>query len=136
MALVTTNAGEVELLNKMLQHTSDTENYILKLYNNNYTPDMNSTTESFTIAAFSGYSDVTLTRSGWTNSTTVNNKAQSSYAQQSWTCGSGSDTVYGYFVVGESSNVCLWAERFATPRTLSNTDILNLTPLFTLNSEN
>jgi hypothetical protein len=136
MSIVLPNEGEIELLNKMLQHTSDSENYILKLYNNNYTPDGNATTASFTTAIFSGYADVTLARSNWSNATlNASNKGQTSYSQQSWTCGVTGDTVYGYFVVGDISGKCLWAEKFVTPRTLSNTDILNITPSFTLSTD-
>lgn len=137
MPLVVPNAGEVELLDKLLKDalTVD-ENYTLKLYNNNVTPDQTSVVGTFTEATFTGYSAKTLTRTGWTASSTVSNKAQSSYAQQSWTCGATGETVYGYYVLGATSGVCLWAEKFASPRILANTDVLNLTPVFTLNSEN
>lgn len=136
MPLVVSNAGEIELLNKMLRNTSDTENYILKLYRNNYTPTATSSVSDFTSAIFTNYSDKTLARTSWTAATTVAGKAQSSYSQQSWTCGATGDTVYGYYVVGQTSGVLLWAEKFSIARPLANTDILNLTPVFTLNSEN
>jgi hypothetical protein len=137
MPLVVPNVGEIELLDKMLKNALVTdENYTLKLFNNNVTPDQSFTASSFTEATFTGYVAKTLTRSGWGAAATVSNKAQSSYAQQSWTCGIVGDTIYGYYVVGATSTVLLWAERFTTPRTLGNTDILNVTPVFTLNSEN
>jgi hypothetical protein len=138
MALVTPNVGEVELLDKMLKDAlSSDENYILKLYNNDYTPVSGSTAANFTAATFTNYAHKTLTRTGWGAASTVSNKASSTYsAQQSWTCGATGDTVYGYWVIGATSTVSLWAERFGTPRTLANGDILNLTPKFTLNSEN
>ena len=138
MALVVPNVGEIELLTKMLKAalTVD-ENYILKLYKNNYTPVQSSTDADFTEATFTSYAAKTLTRTNWGAPTTVSNKASSTYSvQQSWTCGASGETVYGYYVMGATSGVLLWAEEFADPIPMANTFVLNLTPVFTLNSEN
>lgn len=135
--LVLSNVGELELLDKMLKDAlAVDENYTLKLFTNNVIPDQSSVAGTFTEATFSGYVAKTLVRSGWSAATTVSNKAQSSYSQQSWTCGLTGDTIYGYYVIGETSTVLLWAERFASPRIVANTDILNVIPVFTFNSEN
>lgn len=137
MPLVVPDVGEVELLDKMLKDalTVD-ESYTLKLYSNNYTPVQGSTAASFTESTFTSYAAKTLTRAGWTAATTVSNKASASYAQQSWTCGTTGGTVYGYYVIGTTSTVVLWAELFPVARVLAVNDVLNLTPVFTLNSEN
>ncbi len=138
MALYTPNAGELELLDKMLKDPLVTdENYILRLYQNNYTPDDSSVPGSFTEASFTNYAAVTMTRSGWNASVTVSNKAESSYgsAPLAWTCGASGNTVYGYYVSGATSTVVLWAEKFATSRVLANADVLQLTPKMTLNHE-
>jgi len=138
MALVVPNAGELELLDKMLKDAlSLNEDYILKLFQNDYTPDQTTANGSLTEANFTNYAAVTLTRAGWNSAVTVSNKAESSYgsAAQSWTCGTTGNTIYGYWVANPS-NVVLWAERFAVSRVLANGDVLNLTPKFTLNSEN
>lgn len=137
MALVTPNAGELELLDKMLKDAlSSDEDYILKLFQNDYTPDQATVVGSLTEANFTNYAAVTLTRAGWNDAVTVSNKAESSYGSvpQSWTCGSSGNTIYGYYVCNPSDTV-LWAERFATSRVLADGDILNLQPKFTLNSE-
>jgi hypothetical protein len=137
MPLVIANVGELELLDKMLKDALTTdENYTLKLFNNNVTPDQASVAGTFTETAFTGYVAKTLTRAGWSAATTVSNKAQSSYSQQSWTCGATGDTIYGYYVIAATSSTLLWAERFASPRIVANTDVLNVTPVFTFNSEN
>jgi hypothetical protein len=136
MTLVVPNVGEIELLNKMLKAAlTVNEDYTMKLYKNNATPDQNSVATDFTEATFTGYAAKTLLRSNWVSSTTVSNKAQSQYPQQSWTCGATGDTIYGYYMVGATSTILLWAERFTNPRVLTNGDILNITPVFTLNSE-
>lgn len=132
------NAGELELLDKMLKDALSTnETYILKLYKNDYTPVDASTQTNFTEATFTNYAAFTLTRAGWNAAVTVSNKAETSYttSPRSWTCGASGNTVYGYWVIGTTSNTCLWAERFATSRVLASGDVLNLTPKFTLNKE-
>lgn len=138
MALVVPNVGEIELLTKMLKAALDTdEDYKLKLYSNNYTPLQSSTDADFTEATFTNYTEKTLTRANWGTPTTVSNKGSSTYGvQQSWTCGASGQTVYGYYVMGATSDVLLWAEKFENPIPMANTFILNLTPTFTLNSEN
>lgn len=138
MALITPNTGELELLDKLLKDALSTnENYILKLYRNDYTPDDNSVAGSFTEANFTNYAAKTLTRALWNAAVTVSGKAETSYgsAPQSWTCGASGNTIYGYYVTGATSGTVLWAERFATSRVLADQDVLNLTPKFTLNKE-
>ncbi|MCB9949571.1 MAG: hypothetical protein H6824_01165 [Planctomycetaceae bacterium] len=137
MPLITSNAGELELLDKLLKDPLTTnEDYVLKLFQNDYTPDQTTVEASLTEANFTNYAAVTLTRSGWSDAVTVSNKAESSYATQSWTCGTTGNSVYGYYVTGSTSGTVLWAERFAATRTLVSSDVLNLQPKFTLNSEN
>lgn len=138
MAIVVPNVGEIELLTKMLKEAlSVDEDYILKLYKNNYTPVQGSTDSNFTEATFTNYTSKTLTRANWGAPTTVSNKASSTYGvQQSWTCGATGETIYGYYVMGDNSGVLLWAEKFTDPIPMANTFVLNLTPVFTLNSEN
>lgn len=138
MALVVPNAGELRLLNILLKLTSKTDDMHLKLYHNDVTPDANSMSASFASATFDGYTIMPLARATWNSAVVSSTKAESSYgsAALSWTCGATGDTVYGYWVEDSADGVCMWAERFGTARQLSNTDILNITPKFTLESEN
>lgn len=142
MALVVPDLGELELLDKMLKDALSTdENYIMKLYQNNYTPVAGSGNPSgtFTEANFTNYTNRTLTRANWSAAATVSNKAESSYgtSPQSWTCGATGNTIYGYYVQqANAPSYVLWAELFSTARVLANGDILNITPKFTLASEN
>jgi hypothetical protein len=125
MALVVPNDGELELLDKMLKDAlSVDENYVLKLFQNNYTPDQATVAASLTEANFTNYAAATLTRALWNTAVVVSNKAETSYGSsaQSWTCGTTGNTIYGYYVVGATSATVLWAERFATSRVLANGD--------------
>lgn len=116
---------------KMLKDAlSADENYILKLYRNDYSPDANAAPGSFTEANFTSYAARTLTRTNWNAAVTVSGKGESSYGTtpQSWTCGTTGNTVYGYWVEGATSAKVLWAERFSTSRVLASGDVLNITP--------
>lgn len=136
MPLVVPNVGELELLDKLLKDALVTdENYILRLYKVDVTPDANSTVGTFTEADFSGYSAKTLNRASWSAAITISDKATSQYPQQSWTCGVTGNTIYGYYVLGANSGTLLWAERFVASRALEDGDVFQLTPTFTLNSE-
>lgn len=140
MALVVPNEGELELLKKLLINTTDSENYLVRLYKNDPTLDDATTLTDFTQTTFTSYAQTTMVRgvagNCWDTPSTVSDKAQSSGTAQSWTCGATGDTIVGYYVVGSSSNKVLWAEKFSTARVLTSGDILNLTPQFTLNSAN
>jgi hypothetical protein len=139
MALVVPAQGELRLLDTMLKLALSTnENHILKLYKADYTPTSSTASGSFTEATFNGYAARTLTRANWQTTVLVSGKGQSSYGSspQSWTCGTTGNTIYGYWVEGSTSAKVLWAERFTTSRVLGTNDVLNLTPQFTLASEN
>ena len=137
MALVVPNQGELQLLQKLLKNTSDTEDYLLRLYQNNYNPVEGSVLGSFTEADFTNYAQKTIARGDWAApSINGSNKAESSVAAQSWTCGASGNTVYGYYIVGATSGVVLWAEKFSVSRVLGDGDILNVTPIFNLSSAN
>lgn len=118
---------------------STDETYLLKLYKTNVTPNSVTAKTSFTEANFTGYAARTLTRANWSNAITNGSSAgEASYGTtpQSWTCGVTGNTVYGYWVEGTTSAKVLWAELFGTSRVLASGDILNLTPKFTLQSQN
>ena len=137
MALVVPDEGEIELLKKLLKNTTDTEDYLLRLYKNNYVPSGTTTATDFTEANFTNYAEKTIARSDWATPTTgVTNKAESEVTLQSWTCGTVGNTIYGYYVIGSVSGKVLWAEKFASARVLEDSDILNVTPKFNLSSAN
>ena len=140
MALVVPQEGELQLLQKMLKVALSTdETYILKLYRTNVTPNSATAKTSFTEANFTGYAARTLTRANWSAGVIYGSAAaEVSYGTtpQSWTCGTTGNTIYGYWVEGAASTKVLWAELFATARVLANGDILNLSPKFTLQSQN
>lgn len=138
MGIIVTNAGE-NILNKWLfKDTSITENLTLCLYVNDYTPVATSTTANFTEASFTDYTSKTLSRASFNDpSTNGSGKSEITYAQQSWTVGTGSSaTIYGYFIKGATSGTTIFAEKFATPRTYAAGDSFQMNPKISLFSEN
>ncbi len=135
MSLVAANVGELLLLEWALKSTSAPENLTLKLFKNDYTPVAGSVAGNFTEANFTDYVAKTLSRASWGAPAIVGGKAETQYAQQSWTCGTTGNDIYGYYIVGATSGTLIWAERFAAMRPLAENDVLNLVPLLTLNSE-
>ena len=144
--IVLPKISKLELLNKVLKD----EDIILKLYQNNYIPDDNTLLSNFTEANFDGYSAIVLDKidlstTEWTtpsisffpcseegssgySGTSGYNEAITANTPQSWTCGDTGNTVYGYYMVGATSNILLWSDAFEIPRTLGSTDVISITP--------
>jgi hypothetical protein len=136
MALVLTEDGMNLMLNWTLQATSTPENLKVRLFESSTTPATDSVLGDFTTATFTGYADITLDRSTWDNAASVTGTPTIIYGDTlSWTCGLVGSTVYGYLTFGAATNTLFWAELFATPRTLTNSDILDLTPKFTASNQ-
>lgn len=136
MALLVPDVGEVELLKRLLYGNAGRENWTLKLYKNNVTPAEGDTAATYTEADFTGYTSKTLTStqsaSTWAVPSTTSGTTSSQYGTaQTWNA-SPAQTVYGYFVVGASSTILLFAEVFGTAKNLVSGDTLTVTPRFEL----
>ena len=130
MSLLVPDVGERKFLNVAINGVAN-EDLTLKLYKNNYTPVEGSVAGDFTEATFTGYAAVTLARGSWTVAT-VAGLTTAAYAQQAFTSSADQtlENEYGYFVVGASSGVLWWAERFTGgPFPIQfNGDQINVTP--------
>ncbi len=134
MALVVPSASEDRLLG-WLVNSANSSNLTLKLYKNDVTPDASSTSSTFTVADYSGYSSATLTRGSFTIAQS-GGKSVATYTDVTFgPAGSGSQTIYGYSVHDNSGNL-LWAERLASSVSITTSTTLTITPNFTLASEN
>ena len=135
MALVMSSAGMQLLIDRALKTAlSSNDDYKLQLFQNNITPTYSTSSGSYTLANFTGYSDATLTRSGWNASTSSSGVATITYGtEQTFTCSGGSpQTIYGYLIVSATdTSKVLWAEKFTTARTMSSGDVIKITPKFT-----
>lgn len=130
MAMVWPNVGEVEALKRLLYSDAGAEDLTLKLFKSNTTPAETDTAGTYTEADFTGYSAETLTSSQsgstWEVPTTSGSTRSDYQTPLVWTCGATGNTIYGYFVIGATSGILYFSERFASSYTLADTDTFTL----------
>lgn len=135
MSLLVPNVGEQEMLDAITGKAAADATLLLKLYKSNTTPGETDTAATYTVATFTGYSNVTLTNSSW-NAATAGAPSYADYAQQTFTSSADQSTenIYGYYVVGGSDTILRWAERFSdAPNPITNNgDLIKITPKITL----
>jgi len=112
MALLVPDVGEVQLLSYALNKLTP-ENQIMRLFKNDYTPVEGSVLGDFTEATWTGYAQKSLTGSSWTVAT-VAGVTTGTFAVQTFTstANQAAELSYGYYVLGATSGILLWAERF------------------------
>jgi len=116
--IVIPDEGKIELHSKTLRAALAVgENYVLRLYRNDVSPNAASTLATFSEATFPGYFRQDLPRAGWTVPVIVDGRAVSEFEGNvvSWVATSGSQLIYGYYVVAPLTAVVVWAERFTDP---------------------
>jgi hypothetical protein len=126
MPLNVPDVGENVILEAIVNKTAP-QNLVLRLFKNNITPADSDTAGTYTEAAFTGYSAITLTGASWgaASGGTI------SFAQQTFTCsGTSSENIYGYYVTQTTSGILIWSERDASaPFAVANSgDALKVTP--------
>lgn len=98
---------------------------LLKLYQNDVSPDANSFIGQFTEATFTGYADVELTMTA----ARVNDQnlvvSTSNICSFSRTDNLSSQTIYGIYITDATNSILLAAQRFDTPQVMSGlTDVI------------
>lgn len=132
MALLVPDVGEVYALKAFLNNTAATDP-IIKLFATNVTPAETDTAGTYTEAAGGGYSTkAALTGSSWTF--TAGAPSHGDFAQQTYTFTGAlttNPTIFGYFMVANTSGTLLWAEAFTSFTPANNGDQILLTPKIT-----
>lgn len=129
MAIVITDTGKQKALEYLVGKDTTTESLILKLYSNNYTPQMEDTADLYTEVTGNGYTSKALTTSDWSIAA-----GDALYPQQTWTFTGAAGAIYGYYVVSATSGDLIFAERFSdAPYTIAvDGDIIKVTLSITL----
>lgn len=98
------------------------EDFVVDLFQNNYTPVYTSTGSNFTVATFPGYAQVAVPRSSFAAPTSTGGVGTIvSSVQPTWTCSGGSgQTVYGWYMRGATSGKVLGTQTFASPVNMVN----------------
>lgn len=131
MPLIVPDLAELDALTKIL-----TPALTIKLFSNNYVPGPLSTAANFTEVAGGGYASKPLTFANWVIVSGTPSIATYN-AVQTWTftgVTNAPGTVYGYYVVRDSDNLLMWAERFtvgAVPAVPVLGSVIAITPVFT-----
>lgn len=131
MLMVAPNEGKILLLDRALcTPTNAVEDYSLRLFVNNVTVGDASTLGDFTIATFTGYANITITRASISTPTIVSNVAVANRATiPSWTnTGITTETAYGWILVGATSGKVIFGQNFDTPRVMSPGAVETLDP--------
>lgn len=131
MSLVVPNEGKRFLLNMLLKrNVSSADVFIIGLFRNLLVPVRTTVLSDVVEANFAGYTPRMLTRSLWSESSLIDNKAQSNWGSEfiQWYATSGSQLLYGYYVRDADSNFLLWAQNFSGPKTVTDQDPILIQP--------
>lgn len=105
MALLAPTLGELQLLGVMLGRLAS-EDLKLRLYSNDLTPGEADEVGDLTEVTGGGYAEKTLAKASWSAAN------PSVYAEQTWSFSASVGDIYGYYIVGATSGILLWLERF------------------------
>jgi hypothetical protein len=125
MAVVIPKEGKLAALGRLVED----QNYSLRLFKNNFTPDVNSVLADFTIANFSGYASLAA---GWgARSLDGGGLAQcfSVIADFLHDGGATANDVYGWYIQDDTAAKVLAANRLAAPPVVMDSvgDLIQLT---------
>lgn len=130
MAIKIPNAGEDTMLQYILNKTSP-EDLRLVLYSSNTFPAESDFANTYTPVSGGGYANANLTANSWSIVQGDPTTATHSNVEFNFTSAVGS--IYGYYIVRDTSEDLMWAERFnvAPLEVLTSGDRITVTPKFT-----
>jgi hypothetical protein len=118
MAVLFTQAGEQTALQNLVNSTAP-QTLVLKLYTNNVTPTELDVASNYTELSGYGYTSTTLIPGNFTFA--QGSPTTATYPQITYTFTGAAGYIYGYFVVQQSSNTLMFANRFTNaPIQISN----------------
>lgn len=124
MAIAITNVGKQKALEYFVGKDTSPESLILKLYNNNISPEEDDVVDSYTEVSGGGYTAKGLSVASWSVA-----GGSAVYPQQTWAFTGSAGTIYGYYVINSVSSELMFAERFPNgPYTITTSgDIIRVT---------
>lgn len=108
MAIIFTDTAREKTLTYLTGGSTTPERLVLKLYSNDRTPSDTDVTADYTEVSGGGYSSITLAPASWTITA-----GSGVYPQQIWTFTASVGDVFGYYLVTETSDELIFAERFS-----------------------
>jgi hypothetical protein len=122
VAATITSAGLLAAANDLataFDHGWGSAELQLKLFGNDFYPDVNSTSPSaYTEATFTGYGEYNFDASDSSSPFYASGLGQTQLAGSviTWTCTGAGQTIYGYYLYVPEFNTVWAAERFTTPQ--------------------
>lgn len=123
MNMVIPDVSKTYWLDRALTPSGATvEDWKIRLYQNDLTPDDGTVLDSFTEATFMGYVPENVASGNWPPSDIVSDIAVSTLtnAPVFTSTDPTSQTIYGWYMVGVTTNTLVACQRFDTPRVLVN----------------
>jgi hypothetical protein len=102
---------------------------------NSYTPTLSDTLSNYTEVNLVGYAAINIPLASWNITQVANHQAIVQAPAISFTCTTGSATVYGYYVTDYSNTYLLLTTNVSTPYTLTATTPVVITPILGSYSE-
>lgn len=132
MPIILSDAGlQLALLSLIRPGDVSTPDWEIRLFVNNLSLNRSTPLGNFVEASFSGYDSITLDPNDWPDPVMIDDRAQSDYEAGILTwdnTGVTTQTVYGFYVVDLTLSDWVWAEKFATPRTMAPTAHMIVNP--------
>lgn len=130
MNMVIPNEGKQLILDELFRLATTRESFVLDLFQSNTTVVDASTGADFTIATFTGYAQVAISRGSFSAATIVSNVGQiDKTSAPTFTCSGGSSqTVYGWILRGATSGIIYAGQNFDTPRVMAPTAVEAIDP--------
>ncbi len=131
MLMVCPNEGKTYFLNNCVNANEfSSDDWHVRLFQNDYTPVEDSELADFDEADFTGYDQVSIAQGSWDAAVIVADVAEVEYgAPPTYTCTGGApQTVYGWYIVSDGANVVLLAQRFDDPREMVPGAVESLDP--------
>lgn len=127
--MICPNAGKVKLL-KTLFALDNKNDYVIRLFKNDYEPAADTVTASFEEATFTGYFPYGADGDGWDVPDVVDDIAEMSLLYPPvYTCtGGAAQMVYGWYMVGSTHGITVLTQRFSTPRLMGAGAVVELDP--------
>lgn len=137
MAVSVPDAGQPTLLDWLVSARPAVDGALsLRLFANDITPTFGTVTGDFIECDFAGYARVTIDRADWGAPVVSGHEASVEPVASPFTfnCTSGSQDVYGVFLVGVTTGITYYCRRLSPTRTVDPATPLVVRPVITLSS--
>src|SRR5689334_10427768 len=130
MNMVMPDEGKAEVLEELFRSTGSRPTWTLYLFSSNTTVADASVFADFTIATFTGYSNVSIARADWSAAVVSSNIGNiTKTSAPSFSCTGGSpQNVYGWILRNASSGKLWFGQNFDSPISMVNGATLAIDP--------